>query len=71
MTTDETQQDPAVAPALAAVTTFALGTAAGDLPAVTLHLGYLKPGLLLAAVVVIPALARARAPRVPGAPLAD
>jgi uncharacterized membrane-anchored protein len=36
--------------------TFALGTAAGDLTATPLHLGYLDSGLMFAAVIVIPAL---------------
>ncbi|HEY5023587.1 MAG TPA: hypothetical protein VII76_01305 [Acidimicrobiales bacterium] len=37
--------------------TFALGTAAGDMTAVTLHLGYLGSGVLFAAVIAVPALA--------------
>ncbi len=37
--------------------TFALGTAAGDLTAYTLHLGYLTSGILFAVVICIPALA--------------
>ena len=37
--------------------TFALGTAAGDLTAVTLDLGYLGSGLLFCAVIAVPALA--------------
>jgi uncharacterized membrane-anchored protein len=37
--------------------TFALGTAVGDLSAVTLHLGYFGSGLLFAAVIAVPALA--------------
>jgi uncharacterized membrane-anchored protein len=41
----------------AVLTTFALGTAAGDLTAVTLHLGYFSSGLLFAALIAIPALA--------------
>ncbi len=45
---------------LTVMTTFALGTAAGDMTAVTLHLGYLDSGLLFAVVMVIPALAHAR-----------
>ncbi|HUX70739.1 MAG TPA: hypothetical protein VMV41_09535 [Cellulomonadaceae bacterium] len=45
---------------LTVMTTFALGTAAGDMTAVTLHLGYLDSGLLFAVVIVIPALAHAR-----------
>jgi uncharacterized membrane-anchored protein len=40
----------------AILTTFALGTAAGDLTAASLHLGYLISGLLFAAVIAIPAL---------------
>jgi uncharacterized membrane-anchored protein len=36
--------------------TFALGTAAGDLTAVTLHLGYLVSGLVFLAVIVVPAI---------------
>ena len=39
----------------AVVATFALGTAAGDLTAVTLHLGYLGSILLYAIVIAIPA----------------
>ena len=38
--------------------TFGLGTAAGDLTSVTLGLGYLESGLILAAVVALPAVAR-------------
>jgi uncharacterized membrane-anchored protein len=41
----------------AVMTTFALGTAAGDMTAVTLHLGYLNSGLMFALVIAIPALA--------------
>ncbi len=37
--------------------TFALGTAAGDLSASTLRLGYLPSGLLFLAAIVVPALA--------------
>ncbi len=37
--------------------TFALGTAAGDLTATTLHLGYFASGLLFAAAIAVPALA--------------
>jgi uncharacterized membrane-anchored protein len=37
--------------------TFALGTAAGDLTATSLHLGYLTSGVLFAGVFAIPALA--------------
>jgi uncharacterized membrane-anchored protein len=35
-------------------TTFALGTAAGDLTATTFHLGFLKSGILFAGVILIP-----------------
>jgi uncharacterized membrane-anchored protein len=38
------------------VSTFALGTAAGDMTAVTLHLGYLSSGLMFAAIIAIPAV---------------
>lgn len=41
---------------LTVLATFALGTAAGDLTAASLHLGYLISGLLFAAVIAIPAL---------------
>jgi uncharacterized membrane-anchored protein len=41
----------------AVLTTFALGTAAGDMTAVTLHLGYLASGLLFAVLIAIPAIA--------------
>jgi uncharacterized membrane-anchored protein len=37
--------------------TFALGTAAGDMTAVTIHLGYLASGVMFAALFAIPALA--------------
>ena len=37
--------------------TFALGTAAGDMTAVTLHLGYLASGVLFMALIAIPAFA--------------
>jgi len=37
--------------------TFALGTAAGDLTAITMHLGYLFSGVLFALLIAIPALA--------------
>ncbi len=40
----------------AVVATFALGTAAGDLTAVTLHLGYLGSGVLFAAVIAVPVI---------------
>jgi uncharacterized membrane-anchored protein len=39
------------------VTTFALGTAVGDLTAVTFNLGYFASGLLFAALIALPALA--------------
>lgn len=39
------------------VATFALGTAAGDLTATTLHLGYLASGLLFALIFAVPAFA--------------
>lgn len=39
---------------LTVVTTFALGTAAGDWTAITLHLGYLPSGLLFGAVILVP-----------------
>lgn len=38
-------------------TTFALGTAAGDLTATTLGLGYLQSGVLFAIAIAVPALA--------------
>ncbi len=37
--------------------TFALGTAAGDMTAITLRLGYFSSGVLFAAVIAVPALA--------------
>jgi uncharacterized membrane-anchored protein len=37
--------------------TFALGTAAGDMTATTLHLGYLRSGVLFAVLIAVPALA--------------
>lgn len=37
--------------------TFALGTAAGDMTAVTLHLGYLPSGIAFAALIAVPAVA--------------
>jgi uncharacterized membrane-anchored protein len=37
--------------------TFALGTAAGDLTATSLHLGFLGSGILFAVVIAVPALA--------------
>jgi uncharacterized membrane-anchored protein len=39
------------------LSTFALGTAAGDLTATTLGLGYLQSGLIFAALIAIPAIA--------------
>ena len=42
---------------LVVVTTFALGTAAGDMTAITLRLGYLSSGLLFAAAIAVPAVA--------------
>ena len=39
------------------MSTFALGTAVGDLSAVTLHWGYFGSGVLFAVVIAIPALA--------------
>jgi uncharacterized membrane-anchored protein len=44
----------------AVMTTFALGTAAGDMSAITLHLGYLWSGLMFAVVIAVPALAHWR-----------
>lgn len=43
---------------LTVVATFALGTAAGDMTAVTLHLGYFAAGVLFAAVLALIGLAR-------------
>ena len=37
--------------------TFALGTAAGDLTAYTLHLGFLASGIMFAVVIAVPAIA--------------
>lgn len=37
--------------------TFALGTATGDMTAVTLHLGYLSSGILFGILITLPALA--------------
>ena len=39
------------------MTAFALGTAVGDLTAITLHLGYLASGLIFTAVIMVPAVA--------------
>jgi uncharacterized membrane-anchored protein len=44
----------------AVLVTFALGTAAGDLTATTLHLGYFGAGVLFAVVIAIPLVAHAR-----------
>jgi uncharacterized membrane-anchored protein len=41
---------------LAVVSTFALGTAVGDLTATVFHLGYLLSAVLFAAIILIPAL---------------
>ncbi|HWT55595.1 MAG TPA: hypothetical protein VN031_01035 [Candidatus Microsaccharimonas sp.] len=43
---------------LTVVTTFALGTAAGDWTAYSLGLGYLSSGFLFAAVILVPAIGR-------------
>jgi uncharacterized membrane-anchored protein len=40
--------------------TFALGTAVGDLTAVTLHLGYLTSGILFAILFIVPLVAQVR-----------
>jgi uncharacterized membrane-anchored protein len=42
------------------MTTFALGTAAGDMTAVTMHLGYLASGVMFAVLIAIPAVAFSR-----------
>lgn len=42
---------------LTVLTTFALGTAVGDMTATTLHLGYFASGILFAMLILIPALA--------------
>ena len=44
----------------AVMTTFALGAAAGDMTAITLHLGYLSSGVMFAVVIAIPAVAHWR-----------
>ncbi|MFH5880017.1 hypothetical protein [Arthrobacter sp. NA-172] len=44
----------------AVLTTFALGTAAGDLTAYTLGLGYFASGIMFAVAIAVPALARWR-----------
>jgi uncharacterized membrane-anchored protein len=41
----------------AVIATFALGTAAGDMTAVSFHLGFFRSGILFAIVIAIPALA--------------
>jgi uncharacterized membrane-anchored protein len=41
----------------AVLTTFALGTAAGDLTAFTLHLGFFVSGVLFAVLIAVPAVA--------------
>ncbi len=41
---------------LAVLTTFALGTAAGDMTATTIHLGYFSSGVLFAILIALPAL---------------
>jgi len=41
----------------AILATFALGTAAGDMTAITMHLGYFSSGVLFAVLIAIPALA--------------
>jgi uncharacterized membrane-anchored protein len=45
---------------LTVLTTFALGTAAGDLTASTMHLGYFASGVLFAVVIAVPAVAHRR-----------
>jgi uncharacterized membrane-anchored protein len=40
--------------------TFALGTALGDLTAISLNIGYLPSGILFAVIIVLPAIARLR-----------
>jgi uncharacterized membrane-anchored protein len=42
------------------IATFALGTAVGDLTAITFHLGYLTSGIVFAVVIAIPAVAHWR-----------
>jgi uncharacterized membrane-anchored protein len=42
---------------LTVLLTFALGTAAGDLTAIFLHLGFLASGVLFAVVIAVPAIA--------------
>jgi len=43
---------------LAVLTTFALGTAAGDMTATTMHLGYFSSGVLFAVLIAVPAVLR-------------
>ncbi|MCK9896839.1 hypothetical protein [Frankia sp. AgB32] len=43
---------------LTVLATFALGTALGDVTASTLHLGFLPSGLMFAAIIVVPVIAR-------------
>jgi uncharacterized membrane-anchored protein len=45
---------------LTVMTTFALGTAVGDLTAVTLHLGYFASGVMFIGVIAVPAIAYRR-----------
>jgi len=40
----------------AVIATFALGTAAGDMTATTMHLGYLLSGVIFAGLIAVPAL---------------
>ncbi len=42
---------------LTVIATFALGTAAGDMTATTMHLGYLVSGLVFAGLIAVPAVA--------------
>jgi uncharacterized membrane-anchored protein len=42
---------------LTVIATFALGTAAGDMTATTMHLGYLVSGLVFAGLITVPAVA--------------
>jgi uncharacterized membrane-anchored protein len=42
------------------MTAFALGTAVGDMTAITLHLGYLSSGVMFAGVIASPVLAHWR-----------
>lgn len=41
---------------LTVVTTFALGTAAGDMTATNMHLGYLASGVMFSVILVLPAI---------------